>query len=52
MKLSDIFIWIKFNTIREQNTILTLTDKDDSEKLLGVKVDVGYEWREKDNINE
>lgn len=24
MKLSDIFIWIKFNTTREQNTILML----------------------------
>lgn len=43
MKLADIFISIKFNTTREQNTVLTLTDEDDSEKLLGVKVDVGYE---------
>lgn len=29
--------------IVEHNTILTLTDEDDSEKLLGVKVDIGYE---------
>lgn len=43
MKLPDILIWIKFDTTREQNTVLTLRDEDDSEKLLGVKVDVGYE---------
>ena len=43
MQLFEILIWIKFNTIREQNTILMLRDEDDSEKLLGVKVDVGYE---------
>ncbi|MGC9350833.1 MAG: hypothetical protein ACP5D3_02485 [Sulfurovum sp.] len=33
----------EYQEIIEQNTILTLTDEDDSEKLLGVKVDVGYE---------
>ena len=33
----------EYEEIIEQNTILTLTDEDDSEKLLGVKVDVGYE---------
>lgn len=33
----------EYKEIIEQNTILTLTDEDDSEKLLGVKVDVGYE---------
>lgn len=33
----------EYQKIIEQNTILTLTDEDDSEKLLGVKVDVGYE---------
>lgn len=29
--------------MRKQNTILTLIDEDDSEKLLAIKVDVGYE---------
>lgn len=29
--------------IIDKNTILTLTDENDSEKLLGVKVDIGYE---------
>lgn len=43
MQLSDILIWVKFNTVRKKNMVLTLTDKDDSQKLLGVKVDVGYE---------
>lgn len=33
----------EYREIIEQNTVLTLTDEDDSEKLLGVKVDVGYE---------
>ena len=33
----------EYQKIIEKNTILTLTDEDDSEKLLGVKVDVGYE---------
>lgn len=33
----------EYQEIIEQNMILTLTDEDDSEKLLGVKVDVGYE---------
>lgn len=33
----------QYQQIIEQNTILTLTDESDSEKLLGVKVDVGYE---------
>lgn len=33
----------EYREIVEQNIILTLTDEDDSEKLLGVKVDVGYE---------
>ncbi len=33
----------EYEDIIEKNTILTLTDEDDSEKLLGVKVDVGYE---------
>ncbi|MFY4779771.1 DUF2326 domain-containing protein [Aliarcobacter butzleri] len=33
----------EYQEIIEKNTILTLTDEDDSEKLLGVKVDVGYE---------
>ncbi|MDY0403186.1 DUF2326 domain-containing protein [Sulfurovum sp.] len=33
----------EYQEIIEQHTILTLTDEDDSEKLLGVKVDVGYE---------
>lgn len=32
----------KYQTIIEDNTILTLTDEGDSEKLLGIKVDIGY----------
>ena len=27
MQLSDILIWIKFNTAREQNTVLTIKYK-------------------------
>jgi uncharacterized protein YydD (DUF2326 family) len=33
----------QYQQIIEQNTILTLTDENDSEKLLGVKVDIRYE---------
>ncbi len=33
----------QYQQIIEQNTIFTLTDESDSEKLLGVKVDIGYE---------
>ncbi|OCL90618.1 hypothetical protein [Aliarcobacter thereius] len=42
-EIKSILTEQEYKEIIEQNTILTLTDEDDSEKLLGVKVDVGYE---------
>ena len=42
-EIKSILTEQEYKEIIEKNTILTLTDEDDSEKLLGVKVDVGYE---------
>ncbi len=42
-EIKSILTEQEYKEIIEKNTILTLTDEDDSEKLLGIKVDVGYE---------
>lgn len=42
-EIKELLTEDEFNNIVTQNTILELTDESDSEKLLGIKVDINYD---------